>query len=242
MTCTTCRQWVTSHSQETLSLVVFARSSDGAAELHFAHEGCSPSRQITVDVLPGDVMQAAPEEDNASGMRLRWAFAVREGVMPMVMLAVDVEHLEQMSVSGDTLLEALRIDGFASGRSTEAISPPLSGSVIAYRDEGTLFLETEQGTEALALTAAGLWEPPLRVAAHRGGMLLILGPDLKLDRGDFSEVDSKLSFGSAVAGRVAYRDPELADRPLGRPTPPKGLMRLVPSARRRYRRHKRLAG
>lgn len=246
VTCSICRQWVPEHTDETVNLIAFRRRSDDMLQLEYAHDGCSEGRVITVTELPqapgtGDPAGRPPAAEDGGPPALKWALAPRLGVSPMILLALDADHIEHVPMSGETLVDVLRTFGFRSGRPSEHIAPPVSKDITCYRDGSYLRLETPHGVETILLPDDTDWEPPLRVAAHEQQFVLIVGQDLRLGEGTFEFVDELLKMNAAVAGTVMYADPDLRDRPLGTPERPTGLRRLLPSARRRYLRHRRTA-
>lgn len=222
--------------------VIALRRPDGTAAIRFAHELCAAPRVITVECpAPPPAQPMHPTPEASVHDPFAWTLSARARILPTVALVCDVSQFAAVEISGETLLDALRVEGLRGGRPVDQLRPGPTERLSLEREDAILHLGTPWGTEPLALTNTHSTIALLHFAARQRTMLLILGCDLALATGTLEETERQLCFADAIATEVSYSDTELAHVPL-RPGPRRRVTRaalaLTPSARarRRYNR------
>jgi hypothetical protein len=234
------------------NVVAFRMPGSLERAIHYADVSCAPSQLIDVAVLPDDdevagligrdfrgVLGANEDDvDGDAGERLSWALSSRTGGLPSIILALDLNQVEDLRVSGLVLLKALRIEGFCGGRDLETLVAPPTSRVTMSREGEVLSVHTRYGDEQLGLIGDPVLRDALHLAAVQREILLVVGVDLRLRAGSLDEVERQLQFSGAVAAAVPYSDPELARKPLWgsrRHRVGRRLLSITPSARRTRR-------
>jgi hypothetical protein len=243
--CTVCDSSISPGLEENPSVIALLRP-DGTAMIRFAHELCAPPRVIAVErpAPPPPAQRTHPTPKVTAQDGLTWMLSVRDGMLPTVALVCDVNQFAALEISGETLLNTLRVEGLRGGRPIDQLRPAATDRLSLEREDAILHLVTLWGAEPLALTDATATIALLHLAARQHAMLLILGCDLALTTGTLEETERQLCFADAIATEVTYSDTELANVPL-RPGPRRRAaqvaLALTPSARarRRYNREQR---
>jgi hypothetical protein len=235
--CMICLGWLHGENDDRASVVALRERETGETLVRFAHPGCSPSRLIEVQRLPGT---AGGLDDEGPRADLAWALSARRALLPTIVLVWDTACVAQLDVTGRVLVDSLGLEGMRGGRPIEQLTPPRLDALSARRDGAALTIRTRYGEEALAIEDLEAATPALHVAARQRELMLVAGERLALGGSDLDQTDRALICGDAIAAIVAYRDEQLAAVSLRaarrrRRRSRRRLLSLLPSERRRTR-------
>lgn len=211
--CTVCETEIVARHERSPSVLVL-RGPDGPTQVRFAHERCAESRVIELDRRPVPAGERPAADTSRRRQAAAWALCARHRKVPTVVLACDAARLAQLDVRGQTLVDALRLDGLRGGSGLQTFQPPRYHEISLTREASVLWLVTEYGSEPLQLASLQLTLALLMVAAHQRELLLVLGAGLELASGTLARTEQLLCDSEAVAARVRFEDAELAGRPL----------------------------